>query len=451
MTLLIATRLGRGDMANNVDLALENLDFNRALGDLKVFAGYAWTYPSPYDDAVKVGQSFATGALPEIIVNELIQATQTVIIVPVPSNYKLPNGSLIRNNGGGIALSGGGQYYAVYDIDSCNGLGYYCHNQHGVNMPVHTYTTLFHELSHVFHTIYPAVGRNSEEQSIDDENVLRGLLGQRLRSKDRYVACCPASGSECQFSDCFVATAALGDRHAPPIDALRLLREHLRQSEFFRLVFDAFFREYYQVSPLIAAEMRRDFGLMAWVRAGIVNPLFEFLASACSSIPALGGHAVPWVLPQDRDPSELQNASEELSKLRRRLRAQTEVPLRSLERSTLDPFRGLVGPGELLTQCVLRRARPPLSYVDWAILEPLEIWYRLTLDEGSFENGIRRDQDTFSRWLAGIQVPHEFRQLPKAVRDEEVRRLESGIFAAPIAKEGLRVALRMSEDGSGSR
>lgn len=166
-------------------------------------------------------------------------------------------------------------------------------------------------------------------------------------------------------ADCTIGVAAAGTPQSKKLDALRQLRDRVRAvSTVGASLIDAIYREYWQFSPAIAAELQHDPVRRQLVREVVVQPLVAWYALAGK----LG----------------LERAGE--ATIRDAVRQVAEA----CPSGTMPDPLGAFAPQ-------LREARAQFPFASWAILDPLlRVWS--AVQEG------RDVVEDVARWLASAPI-----------------------------------------------
>jgi len=221
---------------------------------------------------------------------EGVTQAPAVFIYGVPSDFSI-DGHVICEVGGltwevGF-MPGAIDINVAYDTGDCSGNGSYAQGLAGrIDAP--TFTVLFHELTHAYHIMEADEPFNellAEKQADEDENLMRIFLGLPQRNATNHQGGCkkpcskPKPGGQGLGKFCFIVSAASGSPRSPEVEAFRRLRDDsLRCTHLGQVLFEAFFREYYQFSPRIAAEIEGSPEFKRAVLDFFVEPLLGFFA-----------------------------------------------------------------------------------------------------------------------------------------------------------------------------
>lgn len=249
----------------------------------------------------------STGTPPAELLNELVNDPQQnllydTVISALPSDYDPYQLLQVVVGETYFEPTNGGQVIrVVYDASECNGAGMWCVGQGGPPsyIAASRAIVLFHELAHAIAAATNGVGC-TEKEAIEAENVLRAELHLPLRDElDDAAGCDPPPSGPPQppgksDGDCLIVTATAQKRDAGEVLRLKHVRDRLvRASYLAAQLHDAVYRDYYQFSPRIAAELHRDSGLREDTLHLVVRPLISWfvLAEALALAPGDAGAA----------------------------------------------------------------------------------------------------------------------------------------------------------------
>ncbi|MDR6507731.1 hypothetical protein [Arthrobacter oryzae] len=125
-------------------------------------------------------------------IQEMINVSEDVVIIPVPSTFVVPGlGVAIHDRGGGATGSSPANpplWVAWIDAGNCFGKGYYVYANRWQTIANYSWIILGHELAHVSHHIHGI--QTSEYLATVAENAHRTELGLPLRSVTKYAGGC---------------------------------------------------------------------------------------------------------------------------------------------------------------------------------------------------------------------------------------------------------------------
>lgn len=318
----------------------------------------------------------------------------------------------------------GGVVRVVYDLNQCNGAGIVAFDIAGHRITTPNPVLLYHELSHAFRAARQETDPvNDEIPAEKDENVMRDALGLCLRDVNNHGGDCGPPADDCGGSDgnpggCFIVSATTGSSDSAEVTSLRQLRDRVSGiSGLAAQLIDVIYREYYQFSPGIAAELERDAlarQAMLWI---VVRPL-------------LAWYTLAGMLALDQaDQKEVNQAAQDVLSACPRYLGGSSIAslletLRSEKPLPTDAPQLLLG----FAPRIQEAAR--LRFASWAILDPLvRAWTSVTrhLDV----------VDEVSQWLAtapleALAPPSDPERL-----DQELRALASFFDFRPTARQQL--------------
>ncbi|HEX9416296.1 MAG TPA: hypothetical protein VF895_06275 [Gaiellaceae bacterium] len=324
-----------------------------------------------------------------------------------------------------------GSLAIAYDVTQCGGGYWWVVDSSGQKIPAPNFAILGHELSHAMHSCKDDLAADPEVQAIGDENALRSEHQEQLRSEnpaDYNKKGCglssPPKGGGFSWSNlCFIVSAAVDTSSVARISRLVHLRDMLlRHSALGSGVFELLFREYYQFSPRIAADMKTFPEVRRWVSELIVEPLADFYE-------ALGSYAL-----DDRDLVECDRDFEAAVRRFAEKRAEDGIGQKRIDEvcrhvsrisARLARADGSSYPAPRLVESSRLEWRDVLDYVAdvvqgtttrprsivWGLLAPLEFYWRVLVGE---ERGFVGFVES---WLASAPLPSSI----DAVSEEELR------------------------------
>lgn len=266
---------------------------------------------------IVTGEIFIDGALSQPrapgvrIVNELIESQAEVSIrgdlSTTPVVFHENRWVTLGERGGGFVLPN--QNFAtsvevIIDATFCAGRGYFFPGPSGVDILGRLDISLFHELGHALQWIRGVAG-DLESGALSAENEYRDSVGYPRRIGLGGSGACvspdgggmpPPTTSDFGRIECFVATAALGSPTHEDVIFLRRFRDDvLRRTRAGYDFFEAFYDEYYRLSPDIVAMMETRPELREMVRVALVAPLIHHLRTVVGLPTApLDGVPEPW-------------------------------------------------------------------------------------------------------------------------------------------------------------
>jgi hypothetical protein len=391
MTLSIQNDAGAEGHGDTVDPATVQINLGQITRDLNIGQGTTTA------DLVQVTYTGAGADAPAQRISTLVNTnfnvnagTPDIVILGTGPNFTLLDGTTMCGNGLTLAPTAipasPGQnnpdnptksIYVVYDKTLGDGHTLLV-RQPGGSTDQNTYSAptpgsvaLFHELSHAFRLAQakgvfgvPPQAADDEVLAINDENVLRPILGIPLRDPnpphDAKVANCGGGGC------CIVASIATGSPYSEEVNALRLVRDRtLRNSDIGYDFFQRLWDDYYAFSPEVCRLMARSPNLLVRVRLCFVGPLSRILrlaydhATAGSSGERLGRAFEDGV------------AESELASLRNEDLHDAEVLLGCVQDAD-SPMSPLLAEFAAYLGETARRS----PFVRWALVEPIVIYVR---------------------------------------------------------------------------
>ena len=324
-----------------------------------------------------------------------------IVIIPALDDFVLDDGTVFTNNGTALSPQGSGEAgSSLNTTDNC--LVIYdtqqniCVARDGtdgtLDLPITNAGVLYHELSHAFRIlnnslleITPGCDPSSPEENaaIIDENDYRtqlaNELGETPELRDPNNHCgqvCPSGGGG--NGCCIIASLASGSPISPQVQGLRAVRDHfVRRTEVGYAFCERFFRDYSGFSPPVCTLMAGQPVLTRQLMDGYVVPLLCFWQMMISrsqrsdaALAAESGNEIEQWLGQcfARHHPSLEQASERLQALDR----------------TRVWWNDGAGPGNLTESEVpealyqlLRERAWTSDYIQWALIRPLQIYYRL--------------------------------------------------------------------------
>lgn len=423
-------------------------------------------------DAIKI--TYAKSALgfgPDRLNDIVNTIADTVFVVGVDSTFVV-EGIPITMWVGVTGCLDAGNITCYYDVTRCGGAGYHVLDVNGKKILFPNFLILFHELCHAYHQSFgdaplcdPQLIDEHEFQGVTDENKLRmefGITDLRDTSnpEDPGGPCGdpPPPPATVQpepepepKGDCFIATAALGAARAEDVHRLRGLRDRLlRTSAFGDQLFGHFFSEYDQFSPLIVRQMHASPQLRHLVAILTVEPLLDFFRVL--ELYARGGWRdqafvirVHGVLARCAEGFAGAGIDSEailhtVAALRQRLSSGSGLGLRNIPHAPpgMEPEQVL----DWMAACIEAWA-PATRYVTWALLIPLELYWRAvaSLDAAAFLAAI-------DNWLGEAPIPTPAGLQGEALRTD-LRRLAASVLTIPGVGERLEQRL-LGDDGTGN-
>jgi hypothetical protein len=205
-----------------------------------------------------------------------------MVIVGTGPNFTLLDGQTDCGNGFTIAPNSTdnptGSIYIIFDTSNCNGNGILVRAVPGgpdIN-PTPNSVVLYHELSHALRRANGTSQADDEVPAINDENVLRPLLGIGLRDPNppHTGTCTGCGGPPGPNGCCIIASIATGSAYSEDVLTLRSVRDQvLRKSDIGFDFFQHLFHDYYGFSPQVCKLMARSPDLQERIRLYFVGPL----------------------------------------------------------------------------------------------------------------------------------------------------------------------------------
>jgi hypothetical protein len=422
------------------------------------------TYPS-----VTTGQPTADRLLELVNTNSGLNWAFPILITPLDGG----NDPYLPPGGPNTDITGNGHTYidsstnppvihVVYDIGLCNGAGIACVDTSNNPISTPTPVVLYHELSHAYHDAInqnpfpipsgtcPTPPTDDEPAAEIDENVLRSQLGLCLRDVCNHHANCGA-GDNCGGADshtglggasgggggggCFIVSAATQSRESAEVHRLRQLRGRVvSRSGLSGSLIDRIYREYYQFSPAIAAELEQDEVARTAALWMVVRPLLAWYTLAGAlALDQIDGKALRLAVREVERacPRYLRGAG--VAAVLEAVRSGNPLPKDSPE--LLRAF-----------EPKLRKATG-LPLASWALLDPLIRMWTLRARRADAVEEV-------SQWMATaplevIPLPSPLPCCPDSV-DVELERLASFFNFRPLArwKLGARLAVAWPEAAS---
>jgi hypothetical protein len=312
-----------------------------------------------------------------------VRSTQKIVVTPLNGGNDPHGHGDVTGNGVTYIDSTGTSpvIRVVYDVSQCCGRGIFLLDTGGNRITDPNPVIVYHELSHAFRAVTRTNLPDDEVPAETDENVLRAQLGLCLRDVHNHDGGC-GSGSDCGGSvgnadggppsggcatlgggGCFIVSATTGSPASVEVTRLRHLRDRVAAaSSLGAQLIDVIYREYYQFSPGIAANLEQDAvarNAVLWI---VVRPLLAWYTLAGAVALDLAEENAVRQAAQaviSACPSHLGGAS--IAALLVRLRSSEPVPV--------DAPQLLVD----LAPRLLEAAR--LRFASWAILDPLiRVW-----------------------------------------------------------------------------
>lgn len=355
-----------------------------------------------------------------------------IVIVGAGKNFVLIDGTPICGNGVTIAPQSpdnpSKSIYVIYDTSNCNG--------HGITVPqlgggpevaTPNPVVLYHELSHAFRRATNTTQTDDEVPAINDENVLRPLLGLGLRDPNppHTGTCTGCAGAPGTGSCCVVASVATGSPYSNEVNALRAVRDSvLRPSEVGFDFFQHLHYDYYGFSPEVCRLMARSPDLVERIRTCVVAPLIECLT-------LIQRYAIEGV--DDLTLGTELQCSLTASPLTTRSPLEIDLILTGLQRLR-DPREPLPEMFADLTEIVDDVVRSS-EFVAWALFEPIEMYaraWRLWSDGASPQSLGNHLTRTFDDWVTRLPLTPVWQSLSLYALAEELDFLQR--VALPTAR-----------------
>jgi hypothetical protein len=336
--------------------------------------------------------------------------------------------------------SGSAVIRVAYDVSQCCGSGIFVFDTSGNHITAPNPVILYHELSHAFRAATGTTQTNDEPPAETDENVLRTELRLCLRDVNNHGAGCGA-GNDCGGSDggvdggppagscasgntdgCFIVSATTGSPESIEVSRLRQLRDRVvAASGLGAQLIDVIYREYYQFSPGIAAELQQDAVARKAVLWIVVRPLIAWYRLANT------------LAFEQADRSAISQAVRDVLKACPRYLGGSSIA------SLLETIRSgeplpAEAPQLLLDFAPRVQKATRLRFAAWAILDPLVRVWTSTTRHLDVVDGV-------SQWLA--TAPLELLATPS---DPDLLDVELGVVAGffdfkPMARRQIGVRL----------
>jgi hypothetical protein len=421
-------------------------------------AGNVSDTPVPGDStAVRIVFTPTTSGFGQDRLDALVNTLANFIVVTGVNSSFIINGGPISNNAG-VTFVDGGIIRVVYDVTQCGGSNYFVFDSGNNQIGFPSFVLLGHELAHAFHLAVgdsPPPGAAAEFQAITDENGYRTQFGLTLRDPNNHAGGCgfTPTGPGPTIS-CLIASAACGTPEAPQLNHLRRLRDIvLRGSAWGAELFAKLHQEYYRFSPQVAAQMNRTSEVRRAISALAVEPFFEFL-SLLEAYARLGTDVTETVetrlqqfsanLPKGGVEREHAAAIERaLSNLKTRLCS--EIAEETGETPVFAPRNG-AGALEIL-EClcaVIEAAVPARGYVEWALLDPLILFWRAVARPDRSGSLFLREVDD---WLGSTPVPSCYRDLDEQSLEKDLVYLRGIWFTSRQVRAAIAQRLLESAEG----
>ena len=366
-----------------------------------------------------------------------------IVIVGTGPNFTLLDGTVDCGNGFTIAPNTTDNptksIYVIFDTSNCNGNGILVRAVPGgpdIN-PTPNPVVLYHELSHAFRRANGSSQPDDEIPAINDENVLRPLLGIGLRDPQpphtgTCTGCAGPSGPSC----CIIASIATGSAYSENVIALRAVRDGvLRKSDVGFDFFQHLFHDYYGFSPQVCKLMASSPELRERIRLYFVGPLAQCLRLLQRyNFDQIDPDKLGWEFEYGVRASELASLPLEVIDEALALLHMVETPGAAVP-SSLAEFGGVLDEGA--------RSSP---YVRWALLEPIQIYarsLRLRLRGASpAELGIRLAEE-FDNWAVRLPLTEAWKTLSNYALANELAFLKRTLLSKPAPQ--IEVGRRLAE------
>jgi hypothetical protein len=230
-----------------------------------------------------------------------VRSTQNIVVTALNGGND-PHGSGDVTGNGVTYLDSTGSspvIRIVYDVSQCCGSGIFLFDTGGNRISDPNPVIVYHELSHAFRAVTRTNLPDDEVPAETDENVLRAQLGLCLRDVTNHDGGC-GGGDDCGGSagnsdggppsggcadpgggGCFIVSATTGSATSVEVTRLRHLRDRVAAaSTLGAQLIEEIYREYYQFSPGIAANLERDVVARKAVLWGLVRPLLAWYSLA---------------------------------------------------------------------------------------------------------------------------------------------------------------------------
>ena len=237
MTLSIQNDAGGEGSGDTVNPAVVQINLGQITADLNIGQG------TTTNDLIQVTYTGAGTSAPAQRISTLVNTNFNVnppngpdiVILGVGPNFQLLDGTLLCGNGVTIAPNTPdnptASIYVVYDTTNGNGGGILVHAPGGAagtfTSPTPNPVVLYHELSHALRAANGTSQADDEVPAINDENVLRPLLGIANRDPNpphdgQATNCGGPSGTSC----CIVASISTGSAYSDEVNSLPRYPRH---------------------------------------------------------------------------------------------------------------------------------------------------------------------------------------------------------------------------------
>lgn len=376
--------------------------------------------------------------------------TQNIVVTPLNGgNDPYLSGDITGNGVAYIDRTGTSPVIRiVYDVSQCCGAGIFLFDTGGNEITDPNPVIVYHELSHAFRAVTGTNLPDDEVPAQTDENVLRAQLGLCLRDVNNHDGGC-GSGNDCGGSvgnadggppsggcasasgggGCFIVSATTGSPASAEVTRLRYLRDRVAAaSSLGAQLIEEIYREYYQFSPGIAANLEEDAVARKAVLWVVVRPLLAWYTLAGAvALDRADENAVTQAAQDVISACPTYLGGSSLGALLERIRFSEPLPA--------DAPKLLID----LAPRLQKAAR--MRFASWAILDPL---IRVWKAPGSHYHVI----DEVSQWLA--TAPLEALTPPSDSESMEVEfRGLAGLFDfQPAARRQLGVRLAAAWPGT---
>jgi hypothetical protein len=364
-----------------------------------------------------------------------IVTTENIVVTAVNGGNDPYSGIDVIGNG--FCYLDGDAIRVVYDVSRCCGEGVFNFDIAGNKISKPNPVVLYHELSQAFRAATNTQAANDEIPAETDENVLRSQLGLCLRDVNNHDGGC-GSGDDCGGNDggvdggppafgclvagggggCFIVSATTGSSESIEVACLRALRDRVGGvSGLSAQLIETIYRDYYQFSPGIAAELEQSvFARQAILRI-VVRPLLAWYTLA-------GALAL-----SRPDAKTVKKATRGvLSACPRYLGGSSIAGL--LETIQLGEPLPASAPQLLLDLAPRIREAAQLRFASWAILDPLARVWTSTMRQLDL-------LDEVAQWLATAPLEAVMPPGDAQLLDKELEALASFFGFRPAARRQL--------------